>query len=118
MDKKTCNVVVIGSGIGGLCAGARLANAGYKTIVLERMPILGGRYTNVDYKGFLITTGAGMVWGGVKDPVYLTLQDLNIDPERFELKVFPPQNWRINGKEYEEIEPECLNSSKLTCLLL
>ena len=45
MEKKTCDVVVIGAGIGGLCVAARLSHAGYKTIVLERMPILGGRYT-------------------------------------------------------------------------
>ena len=101
MDKKTCDVVVIGAGIGGLCLAARLSHAGYKTIVAERTPTLGGRYTWVDYKGYLVPVGAGCVWGGVKDPVYRTLQDVGIDPEAFEMKVVPPQKWRINGQDYE-----------------
>lgn len=100
MDKKTCDVAVIGAGIGGLCVAARLAHAGYKTIVLERMPILGGRYNYIDYKGYLLPTGAGCIWAGPKDPVYRTLIDVNANVD-FETKAVPPQKWRINGKDYE-----------------
>ena len=48
MERKTCDCLVIGSGIGGMCAGARLANSGYKTIVIEKLPMLGGRYTQIE----------------------------------------------------------------------
>ena len=78
MDKKSCDVVVIGAGIGGLCLAARLAYAGYKTMELERMPILGGRYTYVDYKGYWVPVGAICIWAGWKDPVLLTLKDILI----------------------------------------
>ena len=49
MEKKTCDCLVIGSGIGGMCAAARLAYSGYKTIVIEKLPMLGGRYTQIEY---------------------------------------------------------------------
>ena len=101
MDKKQCDVVVIGAGIGGLCLAARLAKSGYKTIVLEKMPILGGRYTYVDYKGYLIPTGAVAVMYGKNDPVLLTLKDLNIDVDALDMKVVPVPKWRINGKDHE-----------------
>lgn len=101
MDQKNCDVVVIGSGIGGLCLAARLAKAGYKTIVLEKMPILGGRYRYVDYNGYLIPTGAVAVMYGMNDPVILTLKDLGFDVDTLDMKVIPVPKWRIGGKDHE-----------------
>ncbi|MBU1054971.1 MAG: NAD(P)-binding protein [Proteobacteria bacterium] len=51
------DVVVLGSGIGGLCSAALLANKGYKTLVIEKLPIIGGRCSTLTYKGFKIPTG-------------------------------------------------------------
>ncbi len=102
MEKKSCDVAVIGAGIGGLCLAARLAYAGYRTIVVEKMPILGGRYTYVDYKGYWVPVSAICIWGGWKDPVLLTLKDIkaNTDFEK-DMKVLPQPKWRLNGKDYE-----------------
>src|SRR4030042_569674 len=100
MDKNKCDVVVIGAGIGGLCLAARLGHAGYKVVVLERMPILGGRYTYVDHNGYLLPTGAVGVYYGDKDPVLRTLRDVGVNAD-LEMKAFPPPAWRIGGKEYQ-----------------
>lgn len=51
------DVVVLGSGIGGLCSAALLANKGYKTLVVEKLPIIGGRCATLKYKGYKIPTG-------------------------------------------------------------
>ena len=99
-EKKVCDAVVIGAGLGGLCVAARLSHAGYKTIVLEKMPILGGRFPWVSYKGYFIPTAALTIYYGQRDPVILTLRDTggNVD---FEMKALPPPKWRIKGKDYE-----------------
>jgi phytoene dehydrogenase-like protein/NAD-dependent dihydropyrimidine dehydrogenase PreA subunit len=51
-------VTIIGSGLGGLMAGAALAQAGRKVAVFEKLGFPGGRYTELDYKGAAVTTGA------------------------------------------------------------
>ncbi|GAI07224.1 unnamed protein product [marine sediment metagenome] len=37
MQQQKYDVVVIGSGIGGLCAAALLSYRGYKTLVVEKL---------------------------------------------------------------------------------
>ncbi len=61
MKKNKVDVLVIGSGVGGLCTAARLAEKGLKVVVAEKLPYLGGRFSTREYKGFKITTGAIMV---------------------------------------------------------
>ena len=43
MQQEKYDVVVIGSGIGGLGAGSLLADRGYKTLVIEKLARVGGR---------------------------------------------------------------------------
>ena len=100
MDKKSCDVVVIGAGIGGLCAAARLSYAGYKTIVLEALPYPGGRFTWLEYKGYKIKCGAHWFMYGQKDPVLLTIKDVHGNAD-FEMKPLPNPKWRIGGKDHE-----------------
>lgn len=50
--------VVIGAGLGGLLSAARLSKAGHEVEVFERLPITGGRFTNLSYKGFQLSSGA------------------------------------------------------------
>jgi phytoene desaturase len=58
MRQEQYDAVVIGSGVGGLCAGALLAHRGVKTLVAEKLPDVGGRCSTIDYKGFKIPVGA------------------------------------------------------------
>jgi phytoene dehydrogenase-like protein/NAD-dependent dihydropyrimidine dehydrogenase PreA subunit len=52
------DVVVIGAGIGGLMTAAGLAKAGKKILVLEQMSFVGGKYTQIPYHGYAISTAA------------------------------------------------------------
>ncbi|MFC1822162.1 phytoene desaturase family protein [Thermodesulfobacteriota bacterium] len=98
MEKMKCDVAVVGAGLGGLCAAAKLAHAGYKTIVLERFPILGGRYTFVEHKGCKIPTGAIAMIFGKDEPSYKVMEEVNAP--KIELKHLgpPPLKYRLNQK--------------------
>jgi phytoene dehydrogenase-like protein len=63
------DVAVVGAGIGGLLVAAKLSHE-MDVEVYERLPIIGGRFTNLPYKGFQLTTGAlHMVPYGVSGPL-------------------------------------------------
>jgi phytoene desaturase len=51
------DVVVIGAGVGGLCAAAKLAYAGRRVLVVEREPRVGGRASTERIDGFMLPTG-------------------------------------------------------------
>jgi len=61
MNTLRFDVVVAGSGIGGLCAAALLARHGYKVLLAERLERLGGRFSTIEQDGFKTPTGAMMV---------------------------------------------------------
>jgi phytoene dehydrogenase-like protein len=52
------DAVVAGAGLGGLTAAALLSREGFSTLVIEKLPRIGGRFANIPYKGFQLTTGA------------------------------------------------------------
>lgn len=59
MSKK---VVVVGGGLAGLSAAARLAYNGFKVTVLEKAPKLGGRAITIPLKGFNFNFGAHAIY--------------------------------------------------------
>ena len=61
MAHKDADAIVIGAGMGGLCAAARLTAAGLKVILVEKSPHLGGRCSHRERGGFTVTTGAIMI---------------------------------------------------------
>lgn len=58
MQQRDYDVVVVGSGIGGLSAGSLLAHDGYKTLVVESKGRVGGRCSTEEFEGFKLPTGA------------------------------------------------------------
>jgi phytoene dehydrogenase-like protein len=94
-QKDHYDVVVIGSGLGGLASAALLAHAGYRTLLTERLPFLGGRFSTVEYKGFKCCTGAiGIELGGVMEGIYREVG------APFQPTVAPTW-YRIDGKNYQ-----------------
>lgn len=91
------DVVVIGSGVGGMGAASRLTAAGYKVLVLEKMPIVGGRFATQEYKGFKLSTGAeALECGGALEESF---QILGVP---FDVRVPNPDiMYRIGEREFE-----------------
>jgi phytoene dehydrogenase-like protein/NAD-dependent dihydropyrimidine dehydrogenase PreA subunit len=56
--ERSYDAVIIGSGIGGLMTAAALAKEGHRVGVFEKLPFIGGRYTEIDYRGYAVTTAA------------------------------------------------------------
>lgn len=55
-------VIVVGGGLAGLSAAARLAHNGYEVILLEKAPKLGGRAISIPMKGFNFNFGAHAIY--------------------------------------------------------
>ena len=61
MSENQYDAIVIGAGMGGMCAAARLSAAGMSVLLLEKSPYLGGRCSHRVRGSFVVTTGAIMI---------------------------------------------------------
>ena len=93
MTQKSCDVLVIGAGMGGLCAAALLSHAGYQTLVVERLPRIGGRCSTIEYKGFKCAAGAiGPEMGGLLEETFRQVG------AGFDVRPAGPPSYLVNGK--------------------
>lgn len=97
MRAEKYDVVVVGSGIGGLGAGALLAHWGYKTLMVEKLGTIGGRYSSEVYEGFTLPTGGISVLykGSALEAVF---KEVGAEMEVVDV---PRLFFRIRGKDYE-----------------
>lgn len=95
IEQEKYDVAVIGSGIGGLGAGALAARAGYKTLVVEGLDRLGGRMSTVEYQGFKLPTGAIAIHRG--DQVDDIFKHAGVTVE---LADVPPLYYRLAGNDF------------------
>jgi phytoene dehydrogenase-like protein len=96
-------VGVIGAGLGGLLAAAKLCRLGCDVEIFERLPFIGGRFTNIEYKGYQLTTGAlHMIPHGAGGPLSTLLADVGADVEI--IPSSPPATIRIRrGEGFEDV---------------
>ena len=73
MQQEKYDVVVIGSGMGGLAAATLLSRKGYKILLVESKDRIGGRFSTIDYEGFKLPTGASHLL----KPTHYTILDKN-----------------------------------------
>ena len=91
------DALVIGAGAGGLCAAARLAHQGYRTLVVEGRDRVGGRASSVEEDGFTVNTGGiAIEYGGVLEETFRTVG------APFEIRVpEPATKFRLKRKEVD-----------------
>jgi len=73
------DVIVVGSGIGGLACGALLSKRGYRVLVLEQHSQVGGYCSSFKRKGFVFNAGVEDVSGlWERGPLTYLLRDLGL----------------------------------------
>ncbi|BBX62390.1 oxidoreductase [Mycobacterium saskatchewanense] len=97
LTEQRFDAVVIGAGAGGLFTAARLTKQGYRTLVVERLPKVGGRASTDDIDGFKVNTGAIVIeLGGITEE---TCKEVGA---RFDIREpRPPILYRIGGKDVD-----------------
>ncbi len=95
MEKKKVDCVVIGSGMGGISAGALLAHYGYKVLVAEKSSRLGGRFSTQELEGFKCPTGALIIVRGTE--LEKTFQ---VTGAKFEIADCTDISWKIGDGIY------------------
>jgi phytoene dehydrogenase-like protein len=94
---------IIGAGLGGLLAGASLIKKGHDVTIFEKLSYFGGRFTNFDKKGFMLSTGAlHMIPHTEKGPLGTMLKELDTGVEIVYCK--PEGYYRIDGRNYLQSE--------------
>jgi phytoene desaturase len=83
------DVIIVGSGIGGLTCASLLAKEGLKALVLERLNRVGGCCSNYDVNGFQPEVGAVVVMGGTVYHKLFELLDRRLE-DYLELKPLDP----------------------------
>ncbi len=91
---------IVGAGLGGLLAAANLAREGFKVEVFEKLPYPGGRFTNLPYRGYQLSTGAlHMIPHAERGPLGKMLRQLGAGVEIIPSQ--PQAKFRISGMDYE-----------------
>ena len=91
---KSYDVVIIGSGIGGLCCGSLLALKGKKVLICEAHNRAGGVAHSFNFKGYKFESGPSL-WSGLEkgstiNPLGQILNILNED-----IEIIKYNSWRI-----------------------
>lgn len=112
------DVIVIGSGMGGLVTATQLAAKGAKVLVLERYLIPGGSAGYFEREGYRFDVGASMIFGfgseGTTNLLTRALAGVNVDletiPDPVQIHYHLPDNLDLKvHKNYEKFIQELTN---------
>ncbi|MDH5654736.1 MAG: NAD(P)/FAD-dependent oxidoreductase [Spirochaetia bacterium] len=110
-NEKIYDAVVVGGGLGGLIAGAKLAKEGKKVLLLEQHNIPGGCATTYKYKKYKMEVGLHEMDGldsyDMKNTIF---QDLNVFENVKFIKV--PEFYRFLQGSLDIRIPHCVNEAK------
>lgn len=99
-EENEYDVIIIGSGIGGLSCGALLSKRGYKVLVLEHHYQVGGYCSSFKRKGFIFNSGVEDISGlWHRGPLTYLLKELELAPE--DLFVRNTVRYIFNGTELD-----------------
>jgi len=99
------DAIIIGAGLGGLTAGAKLAKEGKKVLLIEQHTIPGGCATTFKRKDFTIEVGLHEMGGLDKDdPKVKIFEELEIFENVEFLRV--PEFYRFKSEKYDLVIPD------------
>jgi phytoene dehydrogenase-like protein len=103
-DDARCDALVIGAGIGGLVAGALLARAGRRVLVVDKHTVAGGNATVFRRRGYIFDVGLHYIGGchaGGVIPAVLQAAGAGpvhfeeLDPDGYDTLVLPGRTLRV-----------------------
>lgn len=95
---KDYDAIIIGSGMGGMSAGAMLAKDGHKVLILEAAAVPGGCSSSYYRKGFTFESGATTLIGFDKNqPLWKLEKETGIQIPREE--IIPSMTVRLDGEQ-------------------
>jgi phytoene dehydrogenase-like protein len=104
ITKEYADAIIVGAGLGGLLIAAKLARAGKRPLVLERLPFAGGRFMAQDVRGFELSTGAlHLIPFGESGPLASELRALGITRPLVPSNVFCSFHWQ--GRHFVARKP-------------
>ena len=109
------DIIIIGAGLGGLTAGAKLSKSGRKVLLIEQHDRTGGCATTFERKDFTMEVGLHEMDGlHAKDMKTKIFRDLGVFDEVEFLKV--PEFYRFINSNYDFVMPH--NPDKATKKLI
>ncbi len=108
-NEENPDVIIIGSGLGGLVTASQLASKGANVLVLEKYIIPGGSGASFKRRGYTFDVGASMIFGfgekGYTNLLTRALRDVNerceTIPDPVQLEYHLPNNFNLSvDKDY------------------
>lgn len=104
------DTIIIGGGLGGLVAGAKLSKEGEKVLLIEQHSVAGGCATTFKRKDFIVEAGLHAIDGlDEKDPKRSVFEDLKVFENVEFIKV--PEFYRFKNGKYDFVVPNNIDEA-------